>query len=254
MVKTTVLPLLWLAIGSSGLAQDTPRSDAEATSRRDTSAPSDTDKKQDLLAMTKGVACRSVDGFEKYEPLPGGALTSDEKLQIYYRPLNYRTVSEGGEYRVHLTQDGQIRRQGEKVVQRSKKNILVYAPKSREPLGTIFLRNSVPLKGLTPGDYEYDIILRDENGSGPPAVQSVKFKIVQAEMPAGKSQKKSRTRKGPARSRNSDPDQWEGVFPPEIFMDPDERAWRTGASPGVPGDATASDPGECGTVRKTSIC
>jgi hypothetical protein len=130
------------------------------------------------LKMTKAVACRSIDGYEQYEPLPGGALTSEEKLQIYYRPLNYKIVEVGNEFMLHFTQDGQIRRKGEKGVLRRKKNILDYEGKSPQPPGWIYLRNSVPLKGLPPGEYEYDIILRDENNPAPPVTQAVSFRII----------------------------------------------------------------------------
>jgi hypothetical protein len=142
------------------------------------SAANDSSKDTPALKMTKAVACRSIDGYEQYEPLPGGSLTSEEKLQIYYRPLNYKTIQVGDEYVNHFTQDGQIRRKGEKAVLRRKKNILDYEGKSRQPPDWIFLRNSVPLKGLPPGEYEYDIILRDENSPAPPATQSVRFRII----------------------------------------------------------------------------
>jgi hypothetical protein len=153
----------------------TPSSDGHRIS------PAASDSK--ALEMTRAIVCRSIDGFEKYEPLPGAALTQDEKLLIYYRPLNYKTVREGQEYQVHLTQDGQIRREGEKAVLRRKKNILDYQPKSTQLPGVISLKNSVSLKGLQPGNYEYDIILRDENNPGTLATQSLKFRVVRAELP-----------------------------------------------------------------------
>jgi len=130
------------------------------------------------LAMTKPVACRAIEGFENYETLPRGELTADEKLHVYYRPLNYKIVRQGKDYMAHLAQDGQIRRRGEKAIIRSKKNILDYQVKQPEPLQQIFMRNSVSLKGLLPGDYEYDIILRDENNPGPSLTQSLKFRII----------------------------------------------------------------------------
>jgi hypothetical protein len=140
----------------------------------------------DKLAMTKAVACRSIDGFEQYEVLPNAELTAEEKLQIYYRPLHCKFAVKGEEYLIHLRQDGQIRRKGEKLVLRRKKNILDYEAKTRQPPDWIFLRNSVPLKGLPPGEYEYDIILRDENNPGPPAVQSLPFRIIPPTLPTAK--------------------------------------------------------------------
>ena len=111
------------------------------------------------LAMTKGVVCKSIAGHEDYEVLPGAELTAEEKLLVYYRPLNYRIVRRGKNYSAHLMQDGQVRRKGEKKVLLRKKNLLDYAPKQAEPLQEIYLRNTFSLKGLAPGEYEYDIIL-----------------------------------------------------------------------------------------------
>ncbi len=44
----------------------------------------------------------------------------------------------------------------------------------------IYLRQTVSLKGLAPGDYELTIILHDELGKGATATQVVKFKIIPA--------------------------------------------------------------------------
>jgi hypothetical protein len=130
------------------------------------------------LRMSQAVVCREIDGFERYERLRGAALTAEEKLLVYYRPLDYTTVQKDAVFTAHLTQVGQIRRKGEKTVLLRKKSLLEYEPKSPNPLGPIYLRNSFSLKGLAPGEYEYDIILRDEYEPGPPAIQSLKFRIV----------------------------------------------------------------------------
>ncbi len=128
--------------------------------------------------MSKAVICSSIDGYERFKLLPGAAQTAEEKLLVYYRPLYYKTIQEDDFYVAHLTQEGQIRRKGEKTVLLSKKNLLDYEAKSRQPLGPISLRNSVSLKGLAPGEYEYDIILRDEFEPGPPIIQSVRFRVI----------------------------------------------------------------------------
>ena len=46
------------------------------------------------------------------------------------------------------------------------------------PPEQVFIKNSFSLKGLPPGEYEYDIILRDENDPGSTVTQSVKFRVV----------------------------------------------------------------------------
>ena len=53
----------------------------------------------------------------------------------------------------------------------------------RRFLGPIFLRNSFSLKGLPPGVYEYDIILRDELKPDLPATQSLRFRIIPPALP-----------------------------------------------------------------------
>src|SRR5689334_7363312 len=56
------------------------------------------------LRMTPAVACQTIDGYEAFDPLPDAALTADEKLLVYYRPLGYRVVRGEKDFRSHLTQ------------------------------------------------------------------------------------------------------------------------------------------------------
>lgn len=135
------------------------------------------------LSMTSARACRSIDGFEKYEVLPVAALTADEKLLVYYRPLHYRIEKSGSTNHVHLTQDGQIRRRGEKTVIVRKEKLLDYEFKSEASANFVFLRNTVSLKGLKPGEYEFDIILHDKLADSGVATQSLPFRVVAASLP-----------------------------------------------------------------------
>ena len=130
------------------------------------------------LEMSPAVACRAVNGFEDYEPLPDAALTSEEKLIIYYRPSGFQTARNGRTYRAHLTQDGQLRRRDSKVVLYRKEKLLEFEPKADRPIENLYIKCIVSLKTLKPGDYSYDIILHDEIGKGPPAKQTLKFKVV----------------------------------------------------------------------------
>jgi hypothetical protein len=164
---------LTLLLPASGAQQGPPRDEDQQTASA----------KSSRLKISDAVPCRSIDGYEQFEILPGKSLTAEEKLLVYYRPLGYKTVQTGNTFSAHLTQDGQIRRPGEKTVLLRKKRLLDYEPKSSSPLGPIYLRNSFSLKGLSPGEYEYDIILRDENEPGPPAIQSVKFRVIAPRKP-----------------------------------------------------------------------
>jgi hypothetical protein len=177
LLSCLILMIGFLAPHFPGLrAQDEP-------SGRDQEGRQESPSDAGPLAMTRAVACKSIEGYEDYEALPRGELTAEEKLLVYYRPLKYKIVRTSKDYTAHLTQDGQIRRKGEKTVLLRKKNLLDYEAKKAEPLGEIYLRNSFSLKGLAPGDYEYDIILRDENNPGPPVTQSVKFRVIPPILP-----------------------------------------------------------------------
>jgi len=136
--------------------------------------------------MSPGVVCRTIDGYEAYEPLPGAALTSDEKLLVYYRPAGYKSALVDGHYQAHFTQDAQIRKRGEKAILRQKLKILEYKPKNPTPPQYVYLRNTVSLKGLAPGDYDLTIILRDEVAKCPAATQVVKFRVIPAQDPRKK--------------------------------------------------------------------
>ena len=82
-------------------------------------------------------------------------------------------------------QDGQIRRLGGKQVLLRKAKLLSYEAKSDVPPDEIYIRNTFSLKGLPPGDYEYDMILKDVTAK--PATitttESVKFQVVPAKLP-----------------------------------------------------------------------
>jgi hypothetical protein len=179
--STLIAPLLLYVMWSGILAGPALR--AQETSAGQDDDRSQTAAKPERLRMAPAVACRSIDGYEQYEILPGAALTAEEKLLVYYRPLHYKTVQKDEFFLAHLTQEGQVRRKGEKTVLLRKKNLMDYEAKSRQPLGPIYLRNTFALKGLPPGEYEYDIILRDEIDPSPPATQSLKFRIVAPVLP-----------------------------------------------------------------------
>ena len=130
--------------------------------------------------MSPAIACKSIEGYEDFEPLPDAALTSDEKLLVYYRPTGFRTEPVGDKFRAHLVQDAQIRRRGQKVVLKRRMKLLEYEVKSDIPPDLIYLRNTISLKGLKPGHYELDIILHDKIGGGSPATQVLAFQVVAA--------------------------------------------------------------------------
>jgi hypothetical protein len=129
--------------------------------------------------MSRAVVCRTINGYEDYVPLPDAAQTSEEKLLVYYRPLRYKVDFADGYYRAHVTQDNEIRKRGGKGIVRQKRNVVDYEPKTKDPPRQLYIRNTISLKGLEPGDYELTIILHDELDKGSPASrQVVKFKVI----------------------------------------------------------------------------
>ena len=139
--------------------------------------------------MEPGIVCKSIDSFEEYEPLKGAAQTSDEKLLVYFRPHGFHTEKVNGKVVGHLTADGEVRKRGEKTVLRQKKKMIDFKPTAIGHPDLVYLKTSVSLKGLPPGDYELTIILHDELAKRAAATQAVKFKVIppinpQAEKPA----------------------------------------------------------------------
>ena len=155
--------------------------------------PSETRKPatKPLLRMSEAIICDTIKGYEDYEPLPGAALTSDEKLLVYYRPLNYRSSMVKGSYQAHLTQDAQVRKRGTKKILWQKLKMVDYTtPKRDLPPTQVYLRNTISLKGLEPGEYDLIIILHDENNEGRTATQAVKFRVIPADDPQKKEKAK----------------------------------------------------------------
>jgi hypothetical protein len=150
--------------------------------------------------MSPGVVCRSIDGYEEYEPLPGAAQTSEEKLLVYVRPFGYKTELKDGAYEAHLVPDFEIRKRGEKKILRQKKKIYEYKPRTPEPPQFIYLKYVISLKGLRPGDYDLTMILHDEIGGGDPATQVVKFRIIPPVDPASDTGDRA-----PAKDRHTRP-------------------------------------------------
>jgi hypothetical protein len=137
--------------------------------------------------MTPPVACLSIDDQGNYETLPGAALTSDEKLLVFYRPLNYHVERDGALYHIHLVQDGQVRARGSKRALQTKKNMIDDDWKGRQLPPGRYIRSLVGLKGLPPGEYEFEITLHDHLAPGQPtARQTLAFTIVPASTGASK--------------------------------------------------------------------
>jgi hypothetical protein len=136
------------------------------------------DEDDGKFGLTKPIACKEIRGYEDYEPLLPVELTSEDKLLVYYRPMHFKSEKTGKTYEARLSQDGRIRRKGEKSPLYSKKYLDYRPTKQGEPPSLLYIRNTVGLKGLKPGEYEFDIILKDEVSQSAPAVRSIPFKVI----------------------------------------------------------------------------
>jgi hypothetical protein len=141
-------------------------------------AETTTGETSSTLSMSPAIVCATIDGYEQFERLPGAQLTSDDKLLVYYRPLRFRVEQKGDSYVAHLAQDGRVRRKGQKAVLFSKDKMVDHEAKYTQPFDRLYIRSIVSLKGLKPGEYEFDIVLHDELAKGAPATQTVSFRVV----------------------------------------------------------------------------
>lgn len=135
------------------------------------------------LDMTPAVACTRVNGFEDYVPLPEVRLTSEDKLKVYFRPLNYRVEPFKSRYRAKFVEDGRVRRKGEKVPLSQEDKLLEYETTFDSPTYQVYLTNTIGLKNLKPGEYEFDIILHDGLVEGTTATQTLTFTIIPTPQP-----------------------------------------------------------------------
>ena len=135
------------------------------------------------LEMSKAVVCKRIEGFENYVELPDASMTSEDKLNVYFRPLNYKVEplprpKPGRRFQARFVEDCRIRRKGEKVVLMKKDKLLEYDAAFESLDYQIYLQNNISLKGLTPGEYELEVILHDVLKPDVTSRQLVGFKVV----------------------------------------------------------------------------
>jgi len=156
------------------------------------------------LGMSPAVACESVAGYEQYVPLPDATLTKDDKLLVYYRPLRYAVAAVGSKYQAHFVQDVRVRKRGDKTIIWSRDKLFEQKFEGADPPALLCLYNKIALKGLTPGEYDLDIILHDVNSKSPPARQILQFKVKpSASTPAPDAKREGKVSDEPAARRSA---------------------------------------------------
>ncbi len=140
------------------------------------------------LAMSPGKVCSNVRGYGDFDERPEPSLTRDEKLQIYCEPTGFATGTrpDGSTY-VHLVVDAKIRRKGRKEVLWSKDAIVDYESEGSSPPAVVYLASTFAVRGLKPGDYQADLVLRDKHDPAARAEQTVDFRIVLPSTAGGSS-------------------------------------------------------------------
>jgi hypothetical protein len=129
------------------------------------------------LSVTRPILCKEIRGYEDFDERSDDALAKDEKLLVYFRPLHYEEKTLGTHRQIHFTQEGKIRKRGQKNAAWAKKELLEFK-KIFQPPASVYLENTVSLKDLKPGDYEYEIKLTDKVG-GQTVTRSVDFRIIE---------------------------------------------------------------------------
>ncbi len=82
-----------------------------------------------------------------------------------------------------------------KIIWQKLKMLDYTTPKQDLPPTHIYLRNTISLKGLEPGDYDLIIILHDEVNEGRTATQVVKFRVIPADDPQKECRRRARRTK-----------------------------------------------------------
>jgi hypothetical protein len=177
-----ILGFVWLGLGVPLAPTTAQGQTAPAQSDKDTSGYKP-DNRKTALRMTPGIVCSAINGYEDYKILPKAAQTCDEKLLVYFRPLGYQTERVDDAYQAHLIPDFQIRKRGEKEVLLQKLKMYEYKVKDQRSPRLLYMKNSISLKGLPPGEYDLTMILHDEIAKGPPAKQVIKFRVIPADLP-----------------------------------------------------------------------
>ena len=135
--------------------------------------------------VTQPVVCKEIRGFDDYDLLPGAAVTKDDKLLVYFTPHHFKTARVGKKYQAHFSEGGLIRRRGQKAVLWSREKLLELKSTYDAPPKGIFIKNTVSVKELKPGEYEFEVTLHDMVGDSPPSTRTVPFRVVPSAEGAG---------------------------------------------------------------------
>ncbi len=114
--------------------------------------------------LTDPILCETIRRFRDFDKREEPLFVVGEKLQIYIEPFNYFIVrdQETKRYRAHLTIDLKLRIKGQESVYRSLNRVVDYETTTENPPTPLYLGAGVVLEGLRPGDFEVELILRDE--------------------------------------------------------------------------------------------
>ncbi len=162
-------------------------------------------KASSTLSMSKAIACTRIAGLDEVTPLPDASLTSEDKLRVYFKPLGYKVEPFKKGFRARFTEDGRVRRKGEKTPLSKEDKLLDHEAVFDEPYYQVYLVNTIGLKNLPPGEYEFDIILHDGLDEGATATQTLSFTIIPTpKVDPSKAGEPAEAEGGPAGSKVED--------------------------------------------------
>ncbi len=101
-----------------------------------------------------------VDGYGDIIPLQSPSIPQGSALILYFEPTNWRTVMTQELYRFHIAQDILLENAaGEPLFQQE--GFLQFKRDTTQPTMDLFVKNTVNLGALPPGDYRIKGVLHD---------------------------------------------------------------------------------------------
>lgn len=141
------------------------------------SSPAPSEEPTRRLSMSAPKACSKIDGYRNFKTLDEAVLTADEKLLAYHEVVGFAVARRDDRYLVHLREDIRVRRPGEKKAIFAKKDAIDYAVTFDTPHPVVYFKTTVGLKGLAPGRYILDLVMRDLQNPAGETMRSLEFQV-----------------------------------------------------------------------------
>lgn len=128
------------------------------------------------LAIRTAQIAESVEGYGRYQPRAEGPFASGERLTAYIEPAGFGWIEEGGESRVRLAVDLEIRG-GQGIILAAEPDFAVIEETARSRIHELQATIEITLPTLDPGPYELRLTFRDASPKGGQATAVLPFEI-----------------------------------------------------------------------------